>query len=102
MEILGARNLGFLAGPATGYGISQEDALSLITRNPAKILGIDKRCGTIEVGKDASFFLSAGNALDMKTQNISQAWIQGRPVSMESKQTVLYEKFRNMLIDGRF
>lgn len=102
MEIMGARNLGFLAGAATAYGISQEDALSLITRNPAKILGIDKRCGTIEAGKDASFFLSAGNALDMKTQNISQAWIQGRPVSMESKQTVLYEKFRKMLTDGRF
>lgn len=101
MEIMGARNLGFLAGNTRAYGIGEEEALSLITRNPARILGIEKTCGTVEAGKDATFFLSAGNALDMKTQQITAAWIQGRSISLESKQTQLFEKFGKMLQEGR-
>ncbi len=101
MEVMGARNLGFVAGNTRAFGLSDEDALSLITRNPARILGIDKTCGTLEPGKDATFFLSSGNALEMKGQQLSHAWIQGRQLSLESKQTHLYEKFGKMLSTGR-
>jgi hypothetical protein len=102
MEIMGSRNLGFLAGSAARLGLGKEDALSLITLNAAKVLGIEKTTGSLEVGKDATLFVSEGDALDMKTQNLSQAWIQGRPISLESKQTVLYEKFKKMLEKGRY
>jgi imidazolonepropionase-like amidohydrolase len=101
MEIMGARNLGFIAGNTRAYGLSEEESLSLITRNPAKILGIDQTCGTLEPGKDATFFLSKGNALDMKSQQLTAAWIQGRQLTLESKQTQLYEKFAKMLQSGR-
>jgi imidazolonepropionase-like amidohydrolase len=96
-----SRNLGFMAGALVRFGFSKEKALQLITENAARILGIEKNFGTLEAGKDATFFVSSGDALDMKTQNISRAWIQGRPVSMESKQTALYEKFKKMLEEGR-
>jgi imidazolonepropionase-like amidohydrolase len=42
------RNLPFEAGEAVGYGLTKEQALSMITINNAKILGIDKTTGTIE------------------------------------------------------
>lgn len=101
MEIMGARNLGFLAGSVRAHGIAEEEALSLITRNPARILGLEKICGTLETGKDATFFLSSGDALEMKSQQLKKAWIQGREIRLESKQTLLYEKFRKMLAEGR-
>ena len=102
MEIMGSRNLGFLAGSAAREGIDPEIALQLITLNSAKILGLDKQIGSIEVGKDATLFLSEGDGLDMKSQKLSQAWIQGRPISLESKQTALYQKFKKMLEEGRY
>ena len=102
MEIMGSRNLAFLAGSAARHGISEEEALQLITINPARILGMEKSCGSLEVGKDATFFLSNGNALNMSTQKLTNAWIQGRPVSLESKQTALYMKFKKMLEEGRY
>jgi imidazolonepropionase-like amidohydrolase len=59
------RNLPFEAGEAVGYGLTKEQAVSMITLNNAKILGIDKTTGSLETGKDANLFISAGDALDM-------------------------------------
>jgi imidazolonepropionase-like amidohydrolase len=101
MEIMGSRNLAFLAGSATRYGLTKEQALQLITLNPAMIVGLDKTCGSLEAGKDATLFISEGDALDMSTQKLTRAWIQGRPVTLESKQTALYSKFSKMLEEGR-
>lgn len=95
MERANTRNLPFLAGTAAAYGLDKEEALKLITSNPAKILGIDKTCGTLEVGKDATLFLSEGDALDMRTNKISKAFIQGRDISLESHQTILYKRYSN-------
>ena len=87
------RNLPFYAGQLTGQGMSNEEALQLITNNPAKIVGISDTTGTLEVGKDATLFISKGNALDMRTNIISNAFIQGRAVSLESHQTKLYKRY---------
>jgi imidazolonepropionase-like amidohydrolase len=38
-------------------GLSEEQALALVTINPAKALGIDDRVGSIEVGKDADLVI---------------------------------------------
>jgi len=49
-----ARRLYQEAAKAMHYGgASEEEALRMITLNPAKQLGVDKRVGSIEVGKDA-------------------------------------------------
>jgi imidazolonepropionase-like amidohydrolase len=101
MEAMGGRNLAFLAGATTRYGLSNEEALQLITRNPARILGLEHRCGALEKDRDATFFLSRGDALDMRTQDLTRAWIQGRPVSTESKQTLLFRKFKDKPEPGR-
>ena len=95
MERMNARNLPFLAGTCAAYGLNKEQALSLITLNTAKILGIDNMVGSLEVGKDATLFISEGDALDMRTNKLEKAYIQGRDISLESHQTELYKRYSN-------
>ena len=87
------RNLPFLAGTVAGHGMDKEEALKLITANNAKILGIDKMVGTLEVGKHATLIVSAGDVLDMRTAKVEHAFIQGRKVDLDDKQKRLYRKY---------
>lgn len=93
MERMNTRNLPFYAGQVVGQGMDVEDALKLITSNAAKILGIDKQYGTLEVGKSATLFISEGNALDMRGNILSHAFIDGRNISLESHHTNLYQRY---------
>lgn len=93
MERMNTRNLPFLAGTTVAYGLTKEQALSLITFNTAKILGIDDTVGSLEVGKDATLFISEGDALDMRTNKLSKAFIQGRDISLETHQTKLAKRY---------
>lgn len=95
METMNTRNLPFYAGTVAAHGMDKEDALKLITSNNAKILGIDEFVGTLEKGKDATLFISEGDALDMRGNKIMKAFIQGREVSLESHQTELYHRYSN-------
>ena len=89
------RNLPFSAGMACGYGLSKEEALQMVTLSVAKILGIDKMVGSIEVGKDATLVVSDGDLLDMRTNNVTHAFIQGKKLDLRSKHTELYQKYKN-------
>jgi imidazolonepropionase-like amidohydrolase len=93
-ERMNTRNLPFLAGTCAAYGLDKEIALQLITYNTAKILGIENLCGTLELGKDATLFISEGDALDMRTNKLTQAFIQGRTISLETHQSDLNKKFK--------
>jgi len=88
------RNLPFFAGTAAAYGLDRETALSLVTLNSAEILGVADRVGSLEVGKDATLFISEGDALDMRTSQILGAYIQGRDIDLYGTQQELYERFR--------
>ena len=88
------RNLPFNAGTAVAYGLTKEEALTAITLNAAKILGIDDRTGSLEAGKDANIVISEGDILDMRTSVITNAFIQGREVSLQNKQAQLYERYK--------
>ncbi|MFL5765885.1 MAG: amidohydrolase family protein [Bacteroidia bacterium] len=94
MEAMGARNIPFLAGTAAAYGLTKEQALSSVTLNTAKILGIDKTCGSLEVGKDATLFISTGDALDMKSNNVENAFVKGNSIDLNNDQKMLYEKYK--------
>lgn len=87
------RNLPFNAGTATAYGLSKEEALSAITLNAATILGIADKTGSIETGKDANIVVSEGDILDMRTNIIDHAFIQGRQIVLNNKQMQLAEKY---------
>lgn len=94
MERMQTRNLPFYAGTCAAWGLTKEQALQLISGNTAKILGIENNYGTLEVGKSATLFLSDGDALEMKSNIISLAFIDGRQISLESHHTELNERYK--------
>ncbi|MBV7267907.1 amidohydrolase family protein [Winogradskyella luteola] len=98
MERMNSRNLPFYAGTTVAYGLTKEQALQLITQNAAKILGIDDMYGTLEVGKSATLFISEGDALDMRTNQLIHAFIDGRNISLETHQTELWKRYSNKYI----
>ncbi|WP_257668737.1 amidohydrolase family protein [Parapedobacter tibetensis] len=87
------RNLPFMAGTAAAYGLDKEQALATITSNTAKILGIDDKTGTLEVGKDANLFISHGDALDMLGNTVERAFIQGRGIDLNDLHKQLFERY---------
>jgi imidazolonepropionase-like amidohydrolase len=87
------RNLPFIAGTTAAYGLTKEEALQSITLNAAKILGIDKTTGSVEVGKDANLVISEGDILDMRTSQITMAFIQGANIDLDNKQKELYRTY---------
>jgi hypothetical protein len=97
MEAMNARNIAFLAGTAAAYGLTKEQALQSVTLNTAKILGIDKLVGSIETGKLASIVVSEGDVLDMRTNKIILAYINGRQLNLNNFQLDLYRKYSNKL-----
>ncbi len=101
MERMQTRNLPFYAGTCVAWGIPKEQALQLITQNTAKILGIDTNYGTLENGKSATLFISEGDALDMKSNVITNAFIDGRAISLESHHTELYERYKQKYEDQK-
>jgi imidazolonepropionase-like amidohydrolase len=87
------RNLPFMAGTASAWGMSKEDALKTVTLNAAKAMGIDKTTGSLAIGKDATFFISAGDALDMISNKVEEAFIQGRSTNLDNLHKQLDKKF---------
>lgn len=87
------RNLPFYAGQVVGQGLDKEKAVQLLTGNTAKILGIDETHGTLAVGKSATLFVSEGDALDMRTNLLTHAFIDGRNISLETHQTELWRRY---------
>lgn len=93
MEAAHARNLPFLAGTAVAWGLDKEVAISAMTSNTAKILGIIDRVGTIEEKKDATLFVSDGDVMDMKTNKVTWAFIQGKTIQLTNEQQGLYKTY---------
>jgi imidazolonepropionase-like amidohydrolase len=86
------RNLPYHAAFAASYGLGREEALKAVTIVPAEIFGVADRIGSIEVGKDATLFISDGDPFETKT-NITQVFIDGWKIPMVSRQTELYNEF---------
>lgn len=82
------RHLNHEAGKAVRYGgVSELDALKMITINPAIQLGIDKRVGSIEVGKEADFALWSKHPLSIYSI-AERTWVDGvKRFDFETDQT---------------
>jgi hypothetical protein len=87
-------NLPFAAGQTVSYGLTKEEALQTVTLNSARILGIEDKTGSLEVGKDANIVVSTGDILDMATNNIEYAFITGRNINLDNKHKQLYRRFQ--------
>ena len=73
----------FEAAIAASNGLKFEDALATITIDAAKILGIEKRVGSIEVGKDADVALYDGDPFEYTSHCVGTI-IDGRVVSNDA------------------
>ncbi|HET8648016.1 MAG TPA: amidohydrolase family protein [Vicinamibacteria bacterium] len=89
-----SRNLPYEAAMARAYGLPAEAALRAITLSPAEIFGVADRLGSIEAGKAASLVLATGDIMDARTQ-VTRVWIDGRPQSLETRHTRLYQQFKD-------
>lgn len=75
----GVAALPIYAAYAVRWGLSEEDALRAITINPAKILGIETRVGSLEPGKDADVVIFSGHPLDVRSR-VEKVLINGEVV----------------------
>jgi imidazolonepropionase-like amidohydrolase len=89
----GVRNLPDLAGMSVAFGLPADAALRAVTLTPAEILGVAERMGSIEPGKQAHLIATDGDLLDIRTR-VLRMWIGGKEVSLESRHTRLWEKYR--------
>lgn len=80
------------AGLAVANGLPWAEALRALTINPARIWGFDDRYGTLEDGKDADLVIWDGDPLEPGTRAL-QVFVQGEPVSMETRQTKLRDRY---------
>ena len=72
-----ARRLNHEAAKAVKYGnVSEEEALKFVTLNPAKLLHIDDKVGSIKAGKDADLVLWNGPPLSVYSKPLS-TWVDG-------------------------
>jgi imidazolonepropionase-like amidohydrolase len=97
MEAMNSRNLPFNAGTARAFGLTDGEAVQAITLNNAIITGTDDLIGSVEVGKQATLFVSRGDALDQLTNNVTLAFIQGRQLDLDNHQKQLYKKYGDKL-----
>lgn len=87
------RNLPYHAGSCAAFGLPKDVALKAITIYPAEIFGIADRLGSLEVGKSASVIVTDGDPLEMRT-SVRRVFIAGEEIPMDSRHTLLYDKFR--------
>jgi imidazolonepropionase-like amidohydrolase len=89
-----ARNLPYHAAQAVAFGYPEEEALRGLTAYPAQIFGVAGRLGSLAPGHDATLFICDGSIFDLRA-NVQRLWIAGHEVSLTSRHTKLYERYRN-------
>jgi len=78
---------------AAAWGLPKSEAMRAITLSAAEILGVDEHVGSLEPGKDATFFIADAHPL-IQTTNPTKAFIQGREVDLSDRQKNLWEKYK--------
>jgi imidazolonepropionase-like amidohydrolase len=80
-------NLNMEAAFAVRGGMADRDALESITITPARMMGVDSRVGSLEVGKDADILVTDGDILYYMTQ-VQYCIVNGRVAYDKSKDTL--------------
>ncbi len=90
----GMRSLWYQAAVAVSQGLTREQALRGVTVNPARLLGVDERVGSITAGKDANLVVWTGDPLDPASW-VDHVYIEGELVYERAKDRKL-----KRLLDG--
>ncbi|MGL4550982.1 MAG: amidohydrolase family protein, partial [Gemmataceae bacterium] len=95
------RNLPYQAAMAVAYGLPPEEGLKAVTLYPARILGVADQLGELRAGKRANVVITTGDILQATTEVVG-SFVDGRPVPAESKQTRLYERYRERVREAKW
>jgi len=87
-----ARNITQSAGNAVANGMDWDDALKAITLAPAEMYGVAADLGSIEAGKSADIVIWSADPLETSSYP-DQVYIRGAAVPMESRQTLLRDRY---------
>jgi imidazolonepropionase-like amidohydrolase len=85
-------NLPCRVGESCAYGLSLPGALRALTLSPAEIFGVQDQLGSIEAGKMANLIICDGDPFEF-TSSVRNVFIKGEPQKMESKHTMLRDKY---------
>ena len=78
---------------AASWGLTKDQALRAITLTAAEILGIDDKVGSLDLGKDATFFIADNEPLTQYNNPI-KAFIKGREIDLSDRQKNLWKKYQ--------
>jgi imidazolonepropionase-like amidohydrolase len=92
------RNLPYEAATAVAFGLPEDEALRAVTLTPAQVLGVADRVGSLETGKCANLVVTAGHIFQPTTPVLA-LFIEGKPLSPESRHTQLYAKYQRRLLE---
>jgi len=90
------RNLPMPAAMSVAHGLSEEDAIKALTINPSRILGVDDKVGSLEVGKTANVVIWTGSPIQMRSR-VQTLIINGKMIPLTSFQTRLRDKFEKIV-----
>lgn len=90
-----ARTIPFQVATAVAHGLPREAGHAAMTRGAAEILGLGDRLGSLEAGREASFYVADGDPLEIRT-SISRVFVRGREVDLgRDAQRQLWEMYRD-------
>jgi imidazolonepropionase-like amidohydrolase len=81
------------AAKAAAFGLDRKEALKAVTIYPAEIFGVDDLMGSLEAGKLANIVLADGDLLELGTK-IKKVFIEGKEMDLSNRYTELLEKFQ--------
>ena len=88
------RNIPYSAAQSASHGLPIDIAHKSLTLYAAEALGVADRLGSIEQGKEATFFTSSGDILEI-TSKVKNMWIKGEKIDLTSRHTRLFKKYKN-------
>lgn len=91
----GQRNLRQEAGNAVATGLPRDAALRALTLEPARVFGVDDRYGTLAAGRVANVVVWTGDPFELTTW-ARQVFVRGQEVPTTSRQTLLFERYRDL------
>jgi imidazolonepropionase-like amidohydrolase len=91
-----SKDLPIRVGQSCAYGLKPADALRAITLSAAEIFGVEDRIGSLQKGKMGNLVVMTGDPFELTSQ-IRYVFIDGKPVSLETKQSRLRDQYMQRL-----
>ncbi|MDE2126076.1 MAG: amidohydrolase family protein [Armatimonadetes bacterium] len=93
-----ARNLPAQVGMLCAFGLPHNVAIEGLTTTAAEILGVGNEIGALKPGMRGDVIVTSGDPMSI-TSDVDRLFIGGKPVTLQTRQTRLYEKYSRRLAE---